>query len=91
MQEPLHWVLIVVWVLVFIRAVWIVFATGAGSFTLVYGFFSDLLNRGVKVTFRKITKKPINVGVGLAAVVSFFFWFYIVYLSINAFVDFLLH
>jgi hypothetical protein len=91
MQEPLHWGLIVVWVLGFIRAVWVVILIGPAIFSLVYGFFSDLLNHGIKVTFRKITENPIIAGVGLFGVFGFFFWFYFVYMSINIFIDFLLH
>ena len=55
-----------------------------------FGFFSALLKQGVKVTFRKITEKPIYVLAGFGILWGFLVGFSIALGLAEAFVNFLL-
>lgn len=72
MLEQLAWGLFIVGgVGLFLTGVFIVFTSGATLLSFVYVFFSALLKQGVKVTFRKITEKPIYALAGFGALWGF--------------------
>jgi len=91
MLEQLAWGFFIVGgVGLFLTGVFIAFTSGATLLSFVYVFFSALLKQGVKVTFRKITEKPIYVLAGFGIL-----WGFLVGLSFalglaEAFVNFLL-
>jgi hypothetical protein len=91
MLEQLGWGLFIIGgVALFLKGAFIAFWGGVAFLAFVRGFFSALLKQGVKVTFRKITEKPIYVLVAFGILWFFGFGLWITIGLVGAFVNFLL-